>query len=149
VVIRLTVTGTNDLAKALERLAARGESAARPAAEAMAAVAERQVKKTLSASSHPRGTRTPSSPGMPPSLITGQLRRSVRRTRSEGGAGRWETRVAPTTVYARIQELGGTAGRGHRSRLPARPYVRPALAASREQMRQAAVRAFRRALEGA
>lgn len=148
-VIRLTVTGTDDLAKALERLAARGESAARPAAEAMAAVAERAIKKNLSLSSHPRRTATPSAPGTPPSLITGQLRRSVRRTRSEGSGTRWEAHVAPTVVYARIQELGGAAGRGHRSRLPARPYVRPALAASREQMRQAAARAFRKALEGA
>lgn len=149
--ITFKVTGAGDLAAALERIAAAGESAARPAAEAMAAVAERTVKQELSIDSHPRGTPTPSRPGEPPSLVTGQLRRSVRRTRSEGGASHWEAHVAPTVVYARIQELGGATGRAHRSVLPARPYMRPALAraGANGQLRKAAIRAFRKAVRGA
>jgi len=115
----------------------------------MAAAAEREIKLTLSATSHPRLTATPSLPGEPPSLISGQLRRSVRRTYSGGSSTRWTTRVAPTTVYARIQELGGLTGRGHRTRLPARPYVRPALARGEDKIRAAAVKAFRRAIERA
>lgn len=147
--IVIAVTGADDLAAALERMAERGASAARPAAEAMAAVAERAIKQELSASSHPRGTPTPSRPGEAPSLVTGQLRRSVRRTRSEGGAGHWEAHVAPTTVYARIQELGGSAGRGHRTRLPARPYAGVGIAMSRTRMHRAAIRAFRKVVRGA
>lgn len=146
--IVIAVTGSDELAAALERLAEAGQSVARPAAEAMAAVAERAVKQELSASSHPRGTPTPSLPGEAPSLVTGQLRRSVRRTRSEGAGSHWEAHVAPTTVYARIQELGGSAGRGHRSRLPARPYVGVGIAISRARMRKAAIRAFRKAIRG-
>lgn len=30
------------------------------------------------------------------------------------------------TPYARIQEYGGTAGRGHKSEIPPRPYLQPA-----------------------
>jgi len=115
----------------------------------MAAAAEREIKLTLSTSSHPPRTKTPSLPGEPPSLITGQLRRSVRKTYSSGNAARWTTRVAPTAVYARIQELGGLTGRGHRTRLPGRPYVRPALARGEDKIRAAAVKAFRRAIERA
>ena len=140
------VTGSAELAAALERLAAAGKPAARQAALAMAAAAEREIKLLLSTSDHPPGTAPPSAPGEPPSLVTGQLRRSVRMTRSAGTAARWETQVAPTTVYGRIQELGGRTGRGHRTYLPPRPYVRPAMELGTARIRAAAVQAFRRAL---
>ena len=121
-----------------------GVAAARPAAEAMAAVGELEMKKKLIMSSHPPRTKTPAPPGAPPSLITGRLLGSVRKTRSyASGATEWTTHVAPTTVYARIQELGGRAGRGHRSLLPPRPYVRPALIESATKARSAAIRVFR------
>ena len=59
------------------------------------------------------------------------------------GKGQWTARVAPTTVYARIQELGGQAGRGHQSALPPRPYVSPAVTKSALKARDAAIRVFR------
>jgi len=53
------------------------------------------------------------------------LRRSVNVTGPESvGATGWQGEVGPTAVYGRIQELGGIAGHG--SRLPARPYMKPA-----------------------
>lgn len=123
----------------------RAPEAARAAAEAMAAVMEQATKAQLSLSSHAPRTQTPAPPGAPPSLISGQLRRSVRRTSSMAtGVASWETRVGGTTVYARIQELGGLSGPGHRTRLPPRPYLRPALAMSWGKLQEAAQAAFRR-----
>ena len=114
------------------------------AAAAMGAVAMRAVQAELGTSSHALGTPTPSQPGEPPSLITGQLRRSVIMRPK----GRAHVQVGATTVYARIQELGGAAGRNHASQLPARPYLKAAmrkLAASGE-MRKAAIKVIRSVL---
>jgi phage gpG-like protein len=130
------------LLAALRRLQEEAPAAAKAAASAMATSGERAIKLQLSKSAHSRGTPTPSSPGTPPSLITGRLRQSARRTRSLGTATRWEIHVAPTTVYARIQELGGDAGRGHRSHLPPRPYIRPALLMNMDEFRRVAIAAF-------
>lgn len=93
----------------------------------MALAGERGIKAELSRSSHSRGTKTPSPPGSPPSLISGALRRSVITNPPTGGGGVWTAYGGPTIVYARIQEMGGRAGRGHRTVLPPRPYVRPAI----------------------
>lgn len=35
--------------------------------------------------------------------------------------------LSPDTPYARIQEYGGYAGRGHKSYIPPRPYLQPAI----------------------
>jgi phage gpG-like protein len=136
---------TAALRAALQRLEIEAAASARDAAEAMGQVGERAIKLELSMSSHTRNTQTPSRPHVdPPSLITGQLRASVRRTRSHSdGPAKWNVHIAPTTVYARIQELGGIAGWHHRAHLPPRPYVRPAMEKSMNQARDAAVRAFR------
>lgn len=76
---------------------------------------------------HAKGTKTPSAPGEPPAMITGRLKASVHATPAlPVGEFRAEARVGPTAPYARIHELGGTAGHG--ARLPARPYVKPGLA---------------------
>lgn len=93
----------------------------------------RNITDELMRKEHPHGTPTPSAPGEPPAMITGRLKASVtvEPTRAVGST-RFEARVGPTAVYARIQELGGTAGHG--AQLPARPYVRPALEASRAQV---------------
>lgn len=37
--------------------------------------------------------------------------------------GRTYAAVGSNKVYAAIQQLGGQAGRGHRTRIPARPYL--------------------------
>jgi phage gpG-like protein len=105
---------------------------------------EAEVKKLLSLSSHPPGTPTPSAPGSPPSLVTGNLRRSVRVGDLDGGGTRWRVSVSSNTVYSRIQEFGG---RANHSSLPPRPYMAPGLAlasaAVRDDLRQAWADALR------
>lgn len=82
---------------------------------------------------HAKGTPTPSAPGEPPAMISGGLKASVRIDPPRVlGPGLVEGRVGPTKPYSRIQELGGTAGHG--AQLPARPYLKPALALSLVQL---------------
>ena len=73
---------------------------------------------------HSKGTESQTAPGETPSVITGTLRRSITH---ETDALRLVGRVGSNVTYARIQEKGGFAGRGHRTYIPARPYLRPAL----------------------
>lgn len=87
----------------------------------------RWVTDELMLKEHAKSTPTPSSPGEPPAMISGHLKASVTVEPVRPiGADRFEARVGPTAVYARIQELGGETGRGHATRLPARPYMRSA-----------------------
>lgn len=98
------------------------EIAVKEAAEQVA----RDAVDKLMLKEHAKRTPTPSSPGEPPAMITGGLKASVTVTPvTHVGRDRYEARVGPTKVYSRIQELGGTAGHG--ARLPARPYLKPAL----------------------
>lgn len=140
--------GIDDLEAALLGMAERGKGAARTAAEKMGEVAQTEVKRQLSLSSHAPGTKTPSNPGDPPSLISGGLHGSVHETQSFGDDTHWEIHQAPTAVQARIQELGGWTGKGHQTYLPPRPYVRPAMDIAHDKIEQAAVDAFRDAIEG-
>lgn len=144
----------SDVREVVVRLQAMSERArdegARVAAQAMGNLFVREVATNeLRRYSHPPGTPTPSPPGEPPALVTGTLRRSVHATAPrQTGPGRWEVEAGGSVVYARIQELGGVTGRGHRTRLPARPYLRPAarrLSAS-GRLTEAATQAFERAV---
>ncbi|MGW5123313.1 hypothetical protein ACWEQ7_04460 [Streptomyces sp. NPDC004069] len=119
--------GLTELFGAMERMAASLNVATRTATVQASHLLEREIKQQLSTSSHAKGTPTPSSPGDPPSLITGTLRRSISvKGPHPLGMGRWEAEIGPTAVYGRIQELGGVTGRGGATVLPARPYVKPA-----------------------
>lgn len=123
----IQVLGMSELNVAMERLATQLGYATRTATAQASHLLEREIKKQLSTSSHGKGTPTPSSPGEPPSLITGTLRRSITvKGPHPLGMGRWESEIGPTAVYGRIQELGGVTGRGYAATLPARPYVKPA-----------------------
>lgn len=123
----LHVTGIAEIQAALEAMVARVEAATPFAVDTAAALLEGRARSQLSQSSHQQGTRTPSAPGSPPSLITGVLRSSFEILGpTPAGAAAWAAIVGPTAVYARIQELGGVTGRGSAVTLPARPYVRPA-----------------------
>ena len=118
-------------ADALRRIGDRARDAGgRAAADAMANTFRRGVVEVeLNASTHPRGTPTPAPPGSPPSRVSGDLLRSMKITPAvPTGPTTWTAKVYPTIIYARIQELGGLAGRHHRSKLPPRPYMRPARA---------------------
>jgi phage gpG-like protein len=91
-------------------------------AELLAGITEEFLELT----SHAPGTPTPSQPGMPPSMISGDLQGSIFITPVHStDEHSWTALVGPTTAYGRIQELGGVAGRG--AVLPARPYLEPAL----------------------
>ncbi|TCO57119.1 hypothetical protein [Actinocrispum wychmicini] len=134
-------TAANLIAKAIAL-----EAATKVGVGLIAHQAEAVAKRELSRRGHQRGTPTPSAPGEPPARVSGTLLRSVQVQGPTGGAGTYEASVGPTTAYARIQELGGTAGRGHRSRLPARPYMHPTLLAVKKDALAIMVAAWRRAL---
>ncbi|WP_369043512.1 hypothetical protein [Streptomyces sp. Midd1] len=119
------IVGLTQLNAQLALLEADLQRATRVATAHAAHLAEAAIKQLLTTSSHAKGTPTPSAPGEPPSLVSGTLRRSMKVVGPvPAGFGRWLAEVGPTAVYGRIQELGGTAGRG--AELPARPYVMPA-----------------------
>jgi phage gpG-like protein len=122
----LNVSGVAELQAALEAMTVRLQVATPEALHQGAMVLEGKTRANLSRTSHARGTLTPSRPGQPPSLIDGRLRNSVTSTPPVPAGERWACIVGATTVYARIQEIGGWAGRGHASYLPPRPYLRPA-----------------------
>lgn len=118
--------GLAEFKAGLDKAVADTYQAGRRGANNAAALVDKTTKAKLSLSTHKRGTPTPSRPGEPPALISGQLRRSVTIVPAvPQGPTAWVAKVGPTAVYARIQELGGTAGRG--SRLPPRPYLDPAV----------------------
>lgn len=121
------VVGVAQLTEAFTGMLASLHTATRYATAQASHLLEREIKAQLALTSHPRGTPTPSSPGEPPSLVTGTLRRSISvKGPTPLGYGRWEAHIGPTAVYGRIQELGGVTGRGGATQLPPRPYVRPA-----------------------
>lgn len=155
-----------DLPGVLRDLQQRAAMAAPDAATAMALAYQRHlVTQTLVRYTHPPRTKTPSPPGAPPALVTGTLRRSV-RVEPAAGLVRATARVAPHTVYARIQELGGHIypvrakalrwvedGTVHFARhvyLPPRPYMAPALreTVASGALRDAAARAFAQTVWG-
>ncbi len=102
--------------------------------EVRSAVSEAALLVQAAAQRHASGR-----PG--PNVITGTLRRSIRiqwSWRGEGGQFVDRTAqafVGPTTVYGRIQELGGDAGRNHAAHIPPRPYLGPAVVESRDDVR--------------
>lgn len=125
-----------------------------PAATAAATIAvahigEREIKDQLRKSSHPKRTPTPSRPGQPPALITGNLFRSVKVAGPNALPGYVSAQVGPTMIYSRIQELGGQTGRNHAARLPSRPYVRPGVKATVPQAEAVYANAWRGVVTGA
>ncbi|MFJ2630828.1 hypothetical protein ACIO6U_02540 [Streptomyces sp. NPDC087422] len=122
----IRIEGLTELTAAMARTVKLADAATRVATAKGAHALEGEIKKTLTARSHRKGTPTPSGPGEPPALVTGTLRRSVTvKGPLPAGRGRWEAQIGPTAVYGRIQGLGGVTGRGGTTTLPARPYVRP------------------------
>jgi len=129
----IVLHGVEQFAAAATAKVAQMKAATRLATGTALHLIERRAKQTLGERSHQRGTPTPSGPGQPPALITGNLRRSISVSGPDAiGSDRWRGQVGPTAVYGRVQELGGATGRGI---LPARPYLRPAYEESREEIR--------------
>lgn len=144
--IAVTIEGADELTAALDALWERAHAATRTATADGMALVQRQTRTNLSRYSHARGTPTPSPPGEPPARISGHLRGSLSPTGPLPGGGGFTGEIGPTAVYSRIQELGGQAGRGHSATLPARPYLAPAVRASRDQLRRLYIDAWSRAL---
>lgn len=138
----------------LEAMVARlREDGARDAANAMALTYQRDVVASMHGPA-------PSPPGTPPARRTGTLARSVRTKPAVGGGTRATSSVAPHTVYARIQQLGGhihtvrakvlTDGKtffGTHVYLPPRPYM-VMTAARRLKVHRAAVDAIKALIPG-
>jgi hypothetical protein len=103
---------------------------------------EREIKLQLGTHGrHAAGTPTPSPPGTPPAQVSDTLRGSIRVTGPRRiGFGIFDAEIGPTTVYGRVQELGGG-----RSNLPARPYVSPAILAAQPTVERIFIEAFRSA----
>lgn len=124
------VTGGSELRGALKTMGVAVDAATKKATGIGAHLVEAEIKKNLRRYTHARGMATTSPAGEPPALVTGQLRRSIKVEGPRAmGPGVYQARIGPTAVYGRIQELGGMAGPGRMTRLPARPYVAPALEA--------------------
>lgn len=120
----IVVHGIKEAIAALERKQGQIDVATRLAIAKALHMFERRAKENLARKSHQAGTPTPSAPGEPPALVTGNLRRSITVTGpTKIGPDTWKGEVGPTAVYGRVQELGGVTGRGV---LPARPYMQPA-----------------------
>lgn len=149
--VRVQIDGVPRWERAVDELVLRLSEATYLATSYALHLLEREEKVLLTTYPHPKGTPTPSPPWIGPvGLISGHLRRGVRVD------GPWqmsmtmvEGEVGPTAVYARIQELGGYTGRGHRTFLPPRPYHRPTLDASLSEIHQAYADAWARAIHTA
>jgi len=139
----------------LERLTARIRAEGPvAAANAMAQAYQADVARSMHGPA-------PSPPGTPPARRSGTLARSVRPEPAVSiGEGRAKSSVAPHTVYARIQQLGGhihtvrakvlTDGKtffGTHVYLPPRPYM-VMTAARRAKVRRAAANAIKGLLPG-
>lgn len=122
----MRVSGVDELQAALTAAVGRMDTTTKEATAVAASLVEIAVKDKLRQTSHRRRTPTPSSPGQPPSLVTGNLMRSIAVRGPTGGLGVWGASIGPTAIYGRIQELGGMTGRHHATHLPPRPYVDPA-----------------------
>lgn len=121
------IRGGAEFARALASRVLEARAVTELAVKAAADQVKRDTVDKLMLKEHSKGTPTPSAAGEPPAMITGTLKASVTVTPVTTTGDYFEAKVGPTTVYARIQELGGTAGRGHTTHLPARPYLKPAL----------------------
>ena len=146
--ISVNVSGGDQLAAALDQIALRVRTATRSAVKDGTRLVQRRAFVQLSRYSHTPNTPTPSPPGQPPARITGQLRGSLSPTGPYPTGGGFAGKLGPTTVYARIQELGGQTGHGHSVTLPPRPYMRPTHAQmiADGSLRRVFVGAWRRAL---
>lgn len=137
-------TGGPELRAALLALGARTSDNTLDAIEQGAIALRDRIQENLAQRFYP-----PSSPpGEPPASRTGYLFEQVLWRVAEISDARVQARVYPSTVYARIQELGGITGAGYRTHLPPRPYVRPAIEEISPQVQSLLTRAWAEAMRG-
>lgn len=141
----IVLHGVDQAVAAIDRKVEQMRVATRQATAQVLHLIERRTKQLLTTSTHPPGEPTTSRPGEPPSLVTGNLRRSITVTGPTAvTTASWRGEVGPTAIYGRIQELGGIAGRG--AELPARPYLMPAFRELQAQIRAIFERAWTQAI---
>ena len=146
----INLTGIDEFTAAINATLAAVDRATADATLVAADLVEARARDNLGRLSHARGTPTPSAPGQPPARIDGTLQDSWKHTPPvPDGLGGWACTLSSNLVYSSIQEVGGWAGRGHRSHLPPRPYLRPAvdMAAASGEVRDAFMRAWSTAIE--
>lgn len=111
--------GVSEFERALKKVAAKADAAARRNVVEGAALVEKLAKANFEGS-HKRGK--PHEGGDKPNVVTGTLRRSIRHdpvTRFRFAD--YGTKVGPHTIYARSVELGNYAGANRY------PYFEPAV----------------------
>jgi len=129
----IVLRGVDQFMAAVDGKVATMRAATRAATAKALHLIERTTKQKLGLKSHERGTPTPSGPGEPPALVTGNLRRSIKVTGPDPvTANSWRGKVGPTAIYGRAQELGDVTGHGV---LPPRPYLKPSYDELREEIR--------------
>lgn len=113
------VSGMDDLMRKLEAKAAAYKRAEKRGITKACLIVETYAKENMTPES-------PSAPGEPPAVVTGTLRASITHRVEEEGA---ETvgYVGTNVEYAKPLEFGT-------SRMAARPFLYPALAANRENI---------------
>lgn len=108
--------GVHEVMAAIDKLAVKGEEAARESIAAAAAIVENEIKGNFSGS-HSRGQ--PHVGGDKPNIVSGTLRRSLHADPiTRVAKGEYVTFVGPREVYGRRVELGYQGSRGF-------PYVKP------------------------
>jgi hypothetical protein len=131
----MPILGLAEFKRALVKVAAEADEAARLAVSRTAAVAESEAKKHFQGS-HKRGE--PHTGGAEPNIVTGNLRRSIKTDPiTHYGVGDYGTVVAPRAIYGRRVELGYPEGRG------AYPYFMAAAKTARDQFRDIAAEQWR------
>ena len=76
----MAANAATEVAARLRVIAARAEREAPVAVvQALGRAGETATKLTLTKRTHTAGTRTPSAPGQPPAMVSGQLRRRIIR----------------------------------------------------------------------
>jgi phage gpG-like protein len=154
----IRLEGVGEFKAAVEETIAKEQAATRRAVSQGAHLIERKAKELLSISGAGAQSRdskgrftarqgSPSAPGDPPHLQSGNLRRSItvdgpNEAMFRGYPG-WQAEIGPTAIYGRIQELGGITWHAI---LPARPYMTPAYDDVKPLLRPIFVRAWRDAL---
>jgi phage gpG-like protein len=121
------------LLKAYDAMSSKIDEAVKLAVQTVSGEAKREVTGNLGLSQygrHARGTPTPSPPGMPPAQVTTRLRKSITIQHIvRVGFAHYRQVTEPTVMYAAAQEFGIPG------RLPARPFMSPALARLQDDRR--------------
>ena len=141
----MSANAAADVAARLRQIAARAESEApRAAVEALSAAGQAMTRFTLGEhGTHALGTPTPSDPGSPPAMVSGDLRDSVRRSPPVPvGPGRCSQVMKSQLIYGSVHEFGPvtiqaknfpqlgnpTVGFfGKQVKIPRRPWMKPSM----------------------